>query len=139
MSFAEEIAAGGNSLMETTMKIARKATGNLCDNVIDRTPVLTRYLQSGWVGGDSAEAFPAEFGGAEQHDIRSAEETKSNLRAAIERWDGMRPFFAYNPTLYGPRIEFEGWSWKAPAGMVRVAAAMWPFFVRDAAREVGGV
>jgi hypothetical protein len=139
MSYAEQVASGGAALIDTTMQILRIATGNLCDNVVDRTPVLTGNLQAHWQGVIEAgdiEASPVE--GSIAIGISPASTTRANVRAVIERWDGFRPFFLYNPVVYGPRIEYDGWSAKAPDGMVRISAALWPFFVRDAAREVGG-
>lgn len=42
--------------------------------------------------------------------------------------------YIVNPTPYAKRIEFAGWSSQAPAGMVRLAAAQFPSFIRQAAR-----
>ena len=123
--------------LEETMQIARVAAGNLCDNVIDKTPVLTRNLQSGWRGtteaGDVTE-LPIQ----RVANIVPAETTKAKIREAIAKWDGFKPFLLHNPVIYGVPIEYEGWSGKAPRGMVRVTAAQWPLFVQDAVRQAGG-
>lgn len=44
--------------------------------------------------------------------------------------------WAVNNMIYGPRLEFEGWSSQAPAGMVRISVAEFQSFVNAAAREL---
>jgi len=134
--FGDEILAAGTAALEEAMQITRIAAGNLCDNVIDRTPVLTGNLRSGWRGSETGEGG-TDFGISKVAAIVPAEVTKANVRAALSRWDGYKPFLLYNDVVYGPQIEYDGWSAKAPEGMVRISAARWPLFVQDAVRQVG--
>nr|WP_286948259.1 hypothetical protein [Pseudomonas sp. UBA6718] len=41
-----------------------------------------------------------------------------------------------NNIIYGPRLEFEGWSSQAPAGMVRISVAEFQSFVNEAVRQL---
>jgi hypothetical protein len=136
--FGGEISRAFGVALDTTLQIARVAGRNLCDNVIDKTPVLTGNLRSGWRGSETGEGG-TEFGIQHVANIVPAEVTKSNVGAALERWDGFKPFLLFNDVVYGPIIEYGGWSAKAPDGMVRISAARWPLFVSDAVRQVGGM
>ena len=59
--------------------------------------------------------------------------SKSQLKAVAKLAPG-NVMFIMNPTPYAKRIEFAGWSTQAPAGMVRLSAALFPRFIKAAAR-----
>lgn|SRR5512141_340134 len=137
MSFAESIMQAGQAQLDTSVEITRVAAGNLCDNIVDRSPVRTGTFRSNWQGVIEAGDIRSGLTVEELRPVEPKETIKREVRAVLERFDGLRPFFLYNPTPYGIFLE-DGSSAQAPDGMIAVAAAMWPFFVRDAARQVGG-
>lgn len=68
--------------------------------------------------------------------IRSEGEAIESASAAIASFKPGQTIFLCNNLPYGPRLEYEGWSSQAPAGMVRITIAEFGAIVDDAVNEV---
>ena len=62
---------------------------------------------------------------------------KSNGMQVIEQFRiGVGSIWMMNNLPYGPRLEYEGWSSQAPAGMVRISTTEFQTFVNKAVAEL---
>lgn len=129
--FAAALSDAIDAIEGGALKIRANATGALFRAVEADTPVLTSYLRSNW------QATVGDIPWSEV-DIRPLSESFQEIETAINSAKGDEPIFLTNNTVYGPRIEFDGWSGKAPQGMMRINATRWPAFVEEAAYELGG-
>jgi len=113
-----------------TEKVARVAAVKIGTLVIQDTPVLSGQLRNNWFsvidGTDYKEREPNASGSESLYDLRIA---------ADEIALGVTLFF-FNPMPYANRIEYEGYSQKAPSGMVRINTANWQQIVDQARREL---
>lgn len=57
--------------------------------------------------------------------------------SALSAFKAGVPIFIMNNLPYGPRLEYEGWSKQAPAGMVRITVAEFRSIVSEEARAPG--
>jgi hypothetical protein len=132
MGYAADAQAGLEALMDAGRQAARMAVGEMFTAVAVQSPVDTGMFQSNWQTViDANDLDPNGVGN------RGLNQVRNEIWTRIERWDLKRPIMAYNDRVYGPRLEYEGWSSQAPNGFVRVNAARWPFFLKQAARRVG--
>lgn len=100
--------------------VLRGAAIKLGQNIVRRTPVRTGTLRASWTAALNRPGAPNAGGSI------------IAIAANLELGDD---FFFINSQPYGPRIEYEGWSDQAPAGMLRVSVAEWPMLVaRELAR-----
>lgn len=127
--FAEALSGALDAVESHALQVRAQATGKLFRAVEADTPVLTSYLRSNW------QATVGDVPWSEV-DIRPLSESFQEIETAINGAKGDEPIFLTNNTVYGPRIEFDGWSGKAPQGMMRVNATRWPEFVSEAATEL---
>jgi len=132
MSYAADAQAGLDALMETARQTARSAVGEMLTAVAVQSPVDTGFFQSNWQ--TVIEANDLDPNGVGN---RGLNQVRNEIWTVLERWDPKRTLMFYNPTVYGPRLEYDGWSGQAPNGFVRVNAARWPFFLKQAARRAG--
>lgn len=127
--FAAALAEAIDTVEVDALQVRAEATGKLFRAVEADTPVLTSYLRSNW------QATVGDIPWSEV-DIRPLSESFAEIEQAVTSAKGDEPIFLTNNTVYGPRIEFDGWSGKAPQGMMRVNATRWPEFVNEAADEL---
>lgn len=104
--------------------VVRKSCAEISTRIVARTPVDSGSLRASWTpnnGEPIAENVDIAQGGS-RHDIASV---VNNIEAGDT-------FSLANGQPYARRIEYEGHSPQAPAGMVRITAAEWPQIVREA-------
>lgn len=129
-NYADAMLAAVEQIEEDAIEIRSNATGKLFRSVVAATPVLTTYLRSNW------QATSGDVPWSEVP-IRPLSEVLAEIEQAITTAKDDEPLFLTNNTVYGPRIEYDGWSGKAPQGMMRINATRWPAFVDEAASELG--
>jgi hypothetical protein len=116
---------------ENLTKAGRLRPGRLIKDGMD--------LSSGkdYVGGRFRGNWQVSFdvpetGQLERIDPRGAQ-SKDSAALVIQSFDSeVGTIWMTNNLPYGPRLEYEGWSKQAPAGMVRVSVAEWQTYVNDA-------
>ena len=136
--FAEK--AGGN-----VKQVVRKVAVDTLSKVVERTPVgnpenWKSPPPPGYVGGRlranwNASLSNADFSTSERTD-KDGSPTVSRGASRLSRFDGVQDIHIMNSLPYVRRIEYEGWSQQAPAGMVRVTVAEFQTFVDAAVRSV---
>lgn len=96
----------------------RKVTLELGRMIVQRTPVDTGRLRANWIhktGSAPNYSLPLKD--------KSGNATIAKLASGLESSGAGRVDYLVNNLTYGPRIEYEGYSKKAPNGMVRVSVA----------------
>ncbi len=128
--------SGFNQLREQAIvgcvKQAKGAASYLTDAIIDATPVLYGPLKGDWTVTTGSPAGKADRG---SDAVGTA--TKARARTAINMLPNDKDweFYFTNTKDYAFRIEFLGYSRKAPIGMVRPQLTRIAEFV---SRAVGG-
>jgi len=113
------------------INVARAAFVELADNVRIDTPVDKGSLINNWF---SAIGAPSQE--SERDPNPSGTESHSQLTLiAREVQAGLEVYFT-NPLPYANRIEYEGYSQKAPSGMLRKNVAKWSQIVERKEREL---
>lgn len=115
-SFRDQFDKATLKAMTAVSKEAKARTMGFVGAVVDDTPVLSGKLKGSWqivkTGGSFLEDLPADPIG---------EATKARLLQKIKylpiHMDWQILFGT--PVPYSHKIEYEGWSKKAPSGMVR--------------------
>lgn len=124
--------------------VVRKVVIDLGTAIIERTPVgdpLTwkHPAPAGYVGGRARGSWTYGFGtvppGANQVDGSGAA-SMARITSGVGSHDARGVHYIINSVPYMRRLEFEGWSTQAPAGMVRITIEEFQQFVADACREV---
>lgn len=111
-------------------KIARGGFFAIEAMTIARTPVDSGRYRGNWRSSKNAIDH-----GIMTRSLRTGEvDTGSN--GLLFNFNFGDTFYMTNPLPYGPRLEYEGWSLQAPAGMVRISAAQWPRIVQQVARSI---
>ena len=83
--------------------------------------------------GNWQVSFDAKAVGQLERIDPQGSDTKNDARAVVMSFNaGVGTIWAVNNLPYGPRLEFEGWSSQAPAGMVRISVAEFQTFVNNA-------
>lgn len=106
----------------------------LSERVVMRSPVLTGQLRYNWViavGQASNDWTPNTQGGVDPTGAIAMNRVRDfdyNIKSGA-------PIFFTNAAPYGERIEFEGYSKKAPAGMLRISCVEWPQIVDESIRS----
>ena len=136
--FAEKVDGGIATVM-------RKSSVDLLSAIVMRTPVGNPDLWKsspppGYVGGRLRASWTVDFGQPEiAFDIRpdpAGNATVSRGELKLQQWQPGLPIVISTRLPYAPRIEFQGHSGQAPAGMVRVSVAEWHSFIERAARSL---
>ena len=134
MSFLDDLIRFNEATEQKIVEVKRRLAFDLFSSIIISTPVLEGTLRNNWydkVGYGSTEVTSfAE---------RDAETVISNMQSELNGTDIIRDTFFTNNSPYGYRIEFDGWSAKAPAGMVRINVLRWDAIVQRNAAIVGGL
>ena len=69
-------------------------------------------------------------------DPRGASAKSSGMQVIEQFKIGVSSIWMMNNLAYGPRLEYEGWSSQAPAGMVRISTTEFQTFVNKAVAEL---
>jgi hypothetical protein len=111
--------------------VVQKVAIDLLGRVVMRSPVDTGRFRANWavtVGAPSTG---------------TTEATDKSGNGAVEAGSRVLASFQVGPSIfitnnlpYGPRLEYEGWSKQAPAGMVRVSVAEFEGLIAKAIGEV---
>ena len=115
--FRDQFDAATLKVMKKKSAEAKARLMGFCAAVVDDTPVLTGKLKGSWqilTGSNNVfdEGTPADPSGA-----ISKARLQQKIRYLPIHMDWKLSFGS--PVKYAHKIEFEGWSEKAPAGMVR--------------------
>jgi hypothetical protein len=95
----------------------------------------------GYVGGrfrgNWQVTFDVKATGTLERIDPQGDDTKAAARGVVLGFTSdVGTIWAVNNMIYGPRLEFEGWSSQAPSGMVRISVAEFQSFLNAAAREL---
>ncbi|WP_338762004.1 hypothetical protein [Massilia sp. METH4] len=130
--------AGGNA-----RTVVRKTMLDLGTAMVERTPVgdpLTwqQPAPAGYAGGRARGSWAYGYGNTAQADEVDASGAASLARIAggVEAHDPLGVHYITSTLPYMRRLEYDGWSSQAPAGMVRVTIREFQEFVRRNAAEV---
>lgn len=114
MRFSQQIKNFTKTSIKKADTIPKIATIELFGSIIKDTPVLDGYLRGGW---------RASFGAPDLSGFNTADTsggtTQSAMTVTVNSANLGDTLYFSNPLPYGPRIEYEGYSGKAPEGMVR--------------------
>ena len=103
----------------------KAAIVGLCGDIISDTPVDTGRLKNNW--------FPSVNAASTETTEQTADTARVRLEAAVSQGYKLGKVFYFTNNLpYAYRIEFEGWSKKAPQGMVRRNIVRWNMYFRRA-------
>ena len=111
--------------MTKSLLATKKAIISLTTDIIYDTPVLTGRLRNNWIPSINKGANFSMLG-VDTSKRRSKE--RPALQEAITKVNELKlgdTFYFTNNLPYAERIEFKGWSAKAPSGMVRKNIIKW--------------
>lgn len=131
MSFASDLRRFRIKCEVTLDKIYRASVFDLTTIIILGTPVDKGILRNNWyinIGNDDTETKT-------QYGAPTGASTIARAKAASDTANIGDVVYIFNNLPYGPRIEFDGWSGKAPEGMVRIALVKWDNIVAANARK----
>jgi len=124
-------------------QVARKTVLDVGTAIIERTPVgdpLTwlHPAPAGYVGGRARGSWAYGFGSPEEADQVDASGAASIGRIVhgVQANSAIGVHYITSSLSYMRRLEFDGWSNQAPAGMVRITIQEFQEFVRRNAQEV---
>lgn len=117
-AFKRNFSAYLKTVSEKAENVVRATAQGLGDNIREMSPVDTGRFKNNWITAlesvdRSADARADAVGGA----------SASSLRSALAKWKPGQTIYITNSLPYAYRLEYEGWSRQAPAGMVRVTVA----------------
>ena len=126
MSLASDLrrfAQKSNKKMETVIKSSLIRVGS---SIVVKSPVDTGRFKNNWLGAygtvDTSVTQAVDASGAQAIGRLTQKAAGVSVGEA---------FYFTNSLPYAYRIEYEGWSQLAPAGMVRVSVAAWENIVAD--------
>ena len=120
--FAKSIEAFANRAILGVEEVRRGVAVELGTKIIERTPVSDDWTAPGKPHGFLKGNWQTFIDAAPDTtiELRPGSEAVSELEDVAKKAEGTDTIVLRNNTIYGPRIEFEGWSHtKAPFGMVR--------------------
>lgn len=112
-------------------EIRRKSAFDVFASIIYSTPVDSGQLRNNWFASIDSPSTESVLGEASDSAV-----TVERVRAVLFGKDVAGDIWFCNNMPYGPKIEYTGWSGKAPSGMVRINTIRWPDIV---AANVKGV
>jgi hypothetical protein len=131
MSFSNDIAKFNLKVQNNFLFVKKRAAFGLFSAIVMETPVDKGVLRNNWQMNLN---YPADSTLADGDVTGSA--VLSRIKSQIEGVDPVSYIYFTNNLSYAKRIEYDGWSGKAPEGMLRVNIARWPAIVKAAARGV---
>lgn len=120
--------------------VTRKVALDVLAKVVLRTPVgnpdkWKNQPPPGYVGGRLRANWNTSIG---RGDFTTSKSTTDNAvrrgESRLRAYDGTQDIYLLNSLPYVRRIEYEGWSSQAKAGMVRITVAEFQTFVDNAVR-----
>ena len=127
-SFALDISKFVEKAKGNARVVAKKIVLDVGNRIIEKTPVgdPTTWKHpppAGYVGGRARGSWAYGFNATPQPaDMvdESGKVSMTRIRAGVASNDGIGAHFITNGLPYIRRLEYDGWSRQAPAGMVRV-------------------
>lgn len=112
--------------VEQHEKIVKASLLDLFSSIVLGTPVLSGVLRNGWymsfdVPSDKVPTRGAPTGGA----------TIDRIKGEMKFYNTISDIYFVNNVHYGPYIEYDGISQKAPEGMMRINAMRWDEIVKN--------
>ena len=123
---SQEIIEFKNKAMTKSLLATKKAIISLTTDIIYDTPVDTGRLRNNWIPSINKSETSYSMLGSDTSKRRSKE--RPTLQETITKVNTLKlgdTFYFTNNLPYAKRIEFDGWSAKAPAGMVRKNLLKW--------------
>lgn len=132
MSFGRKLEEFRVEAKDTSEKVVRASLLDLFSAIILSTPVDKGVLRNGWnvtfdKPSDQVPTRGAPVGSATINRAKLELDTLYNYQTPT--------VFLTNNLPYAHRIEFEGYSAQAPAGMVRINTARWNQIIEANARK----
>lgn len=126
--FAADVARFAKKANASVDAVVRKVTFDLFFEIVQRTPVDTGRLKANWQASQNVPVTGT---------VTSTDKDGNTTMVAIAGAIGGAGSVTYlaNNLPYAHRIEFDGWSRQAPAGMVRVSMARVQRLLSAAARQ----
>lgn len=122
--FSKVIEKFGKDTINAIEDIKRGSVIDLATSIIMQTPVDKGYLANNWFLTLGEETF------------KTTDVPDPSKQVVISRMKGLAAKISYKDVVYFANnlpysvpIEYESWSMKAPAGMVRVNTARWDTIV----------
>lgn len=122
--------------------VIRKVSLDMLAKVVLRTPVgnpdtWQNPAPKGYVGGRLRANWNTSIG---RGDFTTSKSTTDNAvrrgESRLRAYDGTQDIYIMNSLPYVRRIEYEGWSNQAKAGMVRITVTEFQTFVDKAVRSL---
>lgn len=131
MSLEEDFKKFQQKTLDRFVKVKQAAALGLFSAVVMETPVLKGVLRNNWFA--EMNTIPNSL--TEEADI-SGNGVIARLRGNLEQVNLLNSVYFVNNLPYARPIEFDGYSGKAPEGMLRVNVARWQEIVSEANRIV---
>lgn len=129
MSFASDIRKFAEKAKRGYAEVATESLINLSASIIIKTPVDEATLVNSWQPStDTPSDSTVEFS--------SATVQMSEIEDKVGLSIGAGFYYLVNNQPYAKRIEFEGHSDKAPAGMVRISIENYQKFIDNAISQL---
>lgn len=142
--FSAKLAQFAQEAPEKALRVVKKVAEDISSRVVLRTPVGNPSLwkskpPAGYVGGRLRANWNVGIGGINRAergpDKGGIDTTRRNSRVIALAKEG-QDIYITNSLPYANRVEYEGWSRQAPAGMLRITLAEFPGLVIQAVNEV---
>lgn len=127
MSFADDVAKYAESIGKSLDETGRAIALELMGSIIKDTPVDTGRARGNW---QASIGTPASG----EVDRLGEAAALSELNGAVSEFGAGKVIYLANNLPYINRLEYDGWSDQAPAGMVRKNVARIQQIVSKAAR-----
>lgn len=123
--------------------VVRKIVLDVGNSMVEKTPVgdpstWKHDAPAGYAGGRARGSWQhstgAPLAGEPGTVDDSGQATSARLYASVQRGDAYVEHFITSNVPYMRRLEYDGWSKQAPAGMVRITIAEYQDFLDNAVR-----
>ncbi len=131
MSFSSQVSAFKKKALENATKIGRQSAFDLYAAITISTPVDTGLLRNNWFVTIDIPTYARSSNADEGAYSGLVEE----MRQKIDAFKFGQTVFITNNLPYATRIEFDGWSWRKPEGMVRINTIRWASIVSANVRK----
>ena len=122
MSFTSDMKAYAEKAKRGFEDVVAESLVNLSSSVIVKTPILDGTLALSW---RPTTAAPSTSSTAFSTDSTQLAAIEDETRLALEVGD----YYLVNNQPYARRVEYDGWSDKAPRGMLRISVEEYQQFI----------
>ena len=131
MSFESDLDKAFSFAQYSTEEIYKEACIQMCEVIIDTTPVDSGALKGAWVTEENSPRFVHEPDRLDPYGVESKAEAREVFKSANVESD----IYFTNGLDYADSMESGYGSKQAPEGMVSVNIRRWPFIVADFSRR----